>query len=978
MNGKSGTKIFCLCLFIVFFWGFYGAGVQAADYYVDKTAGSDSYAGTSWSQAKATIQAAINLATVAGDRVLVAAGTYNERVTFPSHSNFQLLGGFPSGGGSQDPRSNPTIIDGTGLTGSVVSIPGNIGTSVGYTALVLDGFTIQNGTKSSYYGTGIESWSVDLTIKRCLVQNNTNTGGMVGGIYVGALLNESSARTLRIEQSIIRNNTGPYGGGIVVDSIGYPSIEMTNVLVYGNHASSTGSLYSVGGVTIGTGGQDVYSCKITNCTIADNTSAHPGNPVGGIAVNLDNYSGVVRIVNSIIWNGPNDILDYTGNGLNVTLSYSDISDAGDTGTGVIHTNPAFVGAGNYHLTSGSGGCIDGGTATGAPATDLEGTTRPQGAGFDMGAYEYVVSGFSLTASVIDGNGSVSPTSGTYPEGTVVALTATPNPGYRVAAWTGTDNDSLTGNDNTVTMDADKVVTVRFEIIPPVQYTLTTSVTGGHGTIAPPTGGFNGGTVVNLLATPDVGYRVASWTGTNTDASLFMNNQVTMDGDKSVSVSFAPIPYGDWTAEFGDVAGADGNDYARGIAFDHNGQVLAVGEIYTGFGTNLNGYDAYGVRYDATGAQVTGKWPVIFHSTAYHQKSRFHSATVDSQNNVLLAGEDMESDFYYQRFSLWKYAEDGTLLWQKTYRSDAWNYAKDVCVDSKNIIFVVGETFTHWSEPYWDWRIERWTPAGDSSIRFNVDIGTNESFYVQDYAEAVVCGGDDNIVVVGKKAMSSHSDFTYADEDWHIRKYPNNLDNDAGIAGYQPIWEFTYRPSGLSNNGALRDTAMDVAEDSAGNVYVVGYISQGTDNTGANRDIRGQIIKLSKDGDGAGTGTMIGTPVFYGKDRQSAAMAVAVDDQDKVYVGGWVYNSSNELFWCLETYDTNLNLVDTQEWSDLKGAIMDIATQGGKVALTGYFDNRAEGAATADNDWKVIVLGAAQEEEFPWSTFLPAILHNKSK
>ena len=44
-------------------------------------------------------------------------------------------------------------------------------------------------------------------------------------------------------------------------------------------------------------------------------------------------------------------------------------------------------AGDYHLQAGSP-CIDAGTATNAPNTDYEGTTRPQGAAYDIGAYEY--------------------------------------------------------------------------------------------------------------------------------------------------------------------------------------------------------------------------------------------------------------------------------------------------------------------------------------------------------------------------------------------------------------------------------------------------------------------------------------------------------------------------------------------------------------------------------------------------------------
>jgi hypothetical protein len=76
-----------------------------------------------------------------------------------------------------------------------------------------------------------------------------------------------------------------------------------------------------------------------------------------------------------------------------------------------------------------------------------------------------VTQYQLTASVVGGNGTIQPIAGTYTVGTVVTLTATPSSGYRVKAWTGTNNDALKTNTNTVTMSAAKTVTVTFELIP---------------------------------------------------------------------------------------------------------------------------------------------------------------------------------------------------------------------------------------------------------------------------------------------------------------------------------------------------------------------------------------------------------------------------------------------------------------------------------------------------------------------------------
>ena len=144
--------------------------------------------------------------------------------------------------------------------------------------------------------------------------------------------------------------------------------------------------------------------------------------------------------------------------------------------------------------------------------------------------------YTLTAVVVGGHGSVDG-GGDYEEDTVVTLTAAPETGYRVASWSGTDNDAATATTNTVTMTATKVVTVTFEEIPATMYTLTVNVSGSHGSVTPTTGVYEEDTIVTLTATPDDEYQVASWDGTNDDGSTANTNTVTMTEDKTVTVTF---------------------------------------------------------------------------------------------------------------------------------------------------------------------------------------------------------------------------------------------------------------------------------------------------------------------------------------------------------------------------------------------------------------------------------------------------------
>lgn len=63
--------------------------------------------------------------------------------------------------------------------------------------------------------------------------------------------------------------------------------------------------------------------------------------------------------------------------------------------GIIEADPQFIryaadGSGDYHLKLGSP-AIDAGTSIGAPSTDFDGNARPLGAGYDIGAYEFLAS-----------------------------------------------------------------------------------------------------------------------------------------------------------------------------------------------------------------------------------------------------------------------------------------------------------------------------------------------------------------------------------------------------------------------------------------------------------------------------------------------------------------------------------------------------------------------------------------------------------
>jgi len=91
--------------------------------------------------------------------------------------------------------------------------------------------------------------------------------------------------------------------------------------------------------------------------------------------------------------------------------------------------------GNYSITPGSP-AVDSGTATGAPNTDFFGNSRPQGAGFDIGAVE--LGGTGVTPIV---SASLLPASFNFG---IVARGTAPTNAFHIFILTNTGNVPLTG------------------------------------------------------------------------------------------------------------------------------------------------------------------------------------------------------------------------------------------------------------------------------------------------------------------------------------------------------------------------------------------------------------------------------------------------------------------------------------------------------------------------------------------------------
>jgi hypothetical protein len=232
--------------------------------------------------------------------------------------------------------------------------------------VTLDGLTITGGLADD--GGGISS-SGTLSLESCVITGNEaasdDPSGRGGGIY--------SEGTLTIGASLIDTNSAGQGGGVY--SVG--SLTITDSTVSGN--SSDG------------GGGGVYNEGGTLTVIASTISGNSAVSVGGILSDGPAASiGDSIVAGNSATSGPGP----DASGLFATQGHNLVGKPdGSTGWGdvdLLRVDPLLAPLSDYGgptwtmaLLPGSP-AIDAGTATGAPATDQRGVSRPQGAGYDIG------------------------------------------------------------------------------------------------------------------------------------------------------------------------------------------------------------------------------------------------------------------------------------------------------------------------------------------------------------------------------------------------------------------------------------------------------------------------------------------------------------------------------------------------------------------------------------------------------------------
>jgi hypothetical protein len=312
-------------------------------------------------------------------------------------SNTASTAGVGEGGGLCLELSAATLSGNTvqGNTASTASSGFGGGLLLDISDATLSGNTVQGNTASTAwygYGGGLAlDWSDATLSGNTVVSNTASTAGvgLGGGLHLVVSAATLSGNTVVSNTATLSPTATGQGGGLWV--WGSSPFTLTNNLVADNQANTQGSgLWFEGDSSYPTSG------RLLHTTIADNGSAGLTAGSGsGQGVYVGDHT-TLAFTNTILAGHPSvGITVTTGSTatLEGTLWHDNGVDTGGGGVVISSTNvtgdPAFVNPSvwDYHLTIGSA-AIDKGVNAGVDE-DIDGDSRPQGAGYDLGADEVV-------------------------------------------------------------------------------------------------------------------------------------------------------------------------------------------------------------------------------------------------------------------------------------------------------------------------------------------------------------------------------------------------------------------------------------------------------------------------------------------------------------------------------------------------------------------------------------------------------------
>ncbi|MDP1677342.1 MAG: SBBP repeat-containing protein [Bacteroidota bacterium] len=321
----------------------------------------------------------------------------------------------------------------------------------------------------------------------------------------------------------------------------------------------------------------------------------------------------------------------------------------------------------------------------------------------------------------------------------------------------------------------------------------------------------------------------------------------------------------WTRRFN----VSSYDHARGVAVDKAGNIIVVGETTTDTATNG---DIQVVKYNPNGDTL---W------TRRYGKPKERNSTggvaIDSRGSIIITGFENSTEYGFYNYVTVKYDSNGTLLWTRWYIGFGDDLAEGIAVDDSDNVVVTGKSE---GEMGWDWLTIKYSPGGDTVWTRRYDLSTD------DKAHSVTIDKDGNIIICGELGnIASPNDYYGA-----VVKYNRQGDT---------LW--TKKFNKLKNEGVTKFAS--VITNDYGDIFLTGTYFQ--------RDIVGYISYNYYVAKSDSSGDTLWTRLYnYHNDDEPSG--ITVDKSGNVIVTGTANHSEvsfagNFLTIKLNDISTDVNL-----------------------------------------------------------------------
>jgi len=319
---------------------------------------------------------------------------------------------------------------------------------------------------------------------------------------------------------------------------------------------------------------------------------------------------------------------------------------------------------------------------------------------------------------------------------------------------------------------------------------------------------------------------------------------TRSASASVSVTTGSVASTAWTDQFGTAE----TESAGAVTIDAQGNVIAVGVTLGDLvGENAGSLDVFVRKYAPDGTVL---WTDQFGTSARESAG---AVTTDAAGNVLVTG-GTEGDLAAPRVGnsdvyVRQYAPDGEVMWTIQFGTAQWDRGSSIAVDGDGNVIVAGNGITTQAVGALSFpgfvRTFAPVPGGTLDELWTYAAQTEVNDLTIDPAGNVVAVGTDYVMDFGREiyVVKLAPD---GSEVW-ANLYGTGATPESRFGPRDPVPD-TRRPTALWENlASAEDSALAVASDAAGNVYVTGYVGAFDTGTGLD-DHTAFVLKLAPNGD----------------------------------------------------------------------------------------------------------------------------------